>query len=59
MRVLYQDDRVTKRERPTSGCIYTELGMHSADYKVGNSVPFKDFLQLRAMEGIWGRLSNT
>ena len=26
MRVLYQDDRVTKRQRPTSGCVYKAVG---------------------------------
>ena len=59
MRVLYQDHRVAKRKRPTSGCVYTKLRMHSADYKVANSMPLKDLLQLRSMEGIWSGLSNT
>jgi hypothetical protein len=59
MRVLYQDHRVAKRQRPTSGCVYTKLRMHSADYKIANSMPLKEFLQLRSMERIWGGLSNT
>src|SRR5260221_14399822 len=38
VRVLYQDHRVAKRQRPTSGCVHTKLRMHSADYKVANSM---------------------
>jgi len=33
--------------------------MHSADYKVANSMPLKELFQLRSMERIWGGLSNT
>ena len=44
MRVLDQDDGVTKRQRSTNGSIYTELRVHPANHKVRNGTLLEEIL---------------
>jgi len=50
MRVGDQNDRVAKRQRPTSSCVYTVLCVHSTNYKVRHGMLLEDLRQRRAME---------
>ena len=46
--VFDQDDRVAKRQRPASGCVYTELGVHTADDQIRYGARLQRSFKLRA-----------